>query len=70
MKIHSDGLFLDIIESHYFGSHISTKKLDSLFRHAFKESNYFANLEKLKNSMRLYKATNGLSPFPNADNFS
>jgi len=30
-KIHSEGLFLDIIENHYYGSHVSANKLGALF---------------------------------------
>ena len=64
--LHSSGTFLDILEKHYFGSHVNTPKLVKLLEHISDLGDYNLILQKLKRKMVLYKSKTGLPPFPNA----
>ncbi len=63
---HSNGVFLDIMETYYYGSHITTPQIGQLFEHLFHMRNNCIFLHKFKDSLKMYRIKTGKSPFPNA----
>ena len=59
MEIHSNGLFIDVLETYYYGSHITTEKIQLLFEHILELECFFDSLDKIRDSMRLYKIKTG-----------
>lgn len=66
LECHANGLFYDVMEHYYFGSHITTAKIHSLFVHAFKMDDFSLFLEEFRKRMLWYKIKTGQVPFPNA----
>jgi len=67
--IHANGLFLDVIENYYFGSHIGSIKLNALFSHVFDQNDFHVLMMSFRNILMQYKVKTGKVPFPMIDNF-
>lgn len=59
-------MFLDILETCYFGTHVTTARISQLFSHLLPLDCFYNTMMDLRNKMRLYKISTGLTPFPNA----
>lgn len=64
--IHASGLFLNIIETFYYGSYVTTSKLQALFADVINGSDTEGKLSKLRDSLVVYRARTGKFAFPNA----
>lgn len=64
--IHASRLFLNIIETFYYGSYITTSKLQALFADVINGVDVEGNLTKLRDSLVIYRARTGKFAFPNA----
>jgi hypothetical protein len=66
--LHQSGLFLNVIERFYFGSHVGTGKLLALFKDVIHNQAYEEYMVRLKQKLVAYKVRTGKFAFPNAKN--
>jgi hypothetical protein len=64
--IHASRLFLNIIETFYYGSYVTTSKLQAIFADVINGEDAEGNLSKLRDSLVVYRTRTGKFAFPNA----
>jgi hypothetical protein len=64
--VYSSGLFLDIMENYYFGSYVTTAKLQAIFMDMLHSNiDLQSELARLRNKLIAYRIKNGKFAFPN-----
>jgi hypothetical protein len=66
--VYESGLFLNVIETYYYGSHLTTRKLWHLFQDFVNGDQFSQQLIRLRDSIVEYRLRTGKFAFPNVKN--